>query len=187
MENCGKPLECKGFCGMHYQRFRKYGTPEDNKNTHGDLETRLLRRLNKTPTCWLWTGAKRSTDYGSITSDGPPYRILSAHRAAYEIYKGPIPDGMVVMHKCDTPLCCNPDHLELGTHKENTQDMIQKGRRVFPKYACGMSCGNTVLNEEKVRFIRSSLLSSSEIAKQLGVGETTIRAVRKNITWRHVE
>jgi hypothetical protein len=76
--------------------------------------------------CQLWTGAYFSNGYGRISRGG--YGAVAAHRLAFEVYKGRIPPGLCVLHKCDTPACCNPDHLFLGTQKDNSVDMANKGR-----------------------------------------------------------
>ena len=76
--------------------------------------------------CWLWLGSQDRYGYGVVKTGGK--WICAAHRLFYQMHKGPIPEGMLVCHTCDTPLCVNPDHLWLGTPKENVQDMIKKGR-----------------------------------------------------------
>jgi len=75
--------------------------------------------------CWEWPKYKTQAGYGTIIFDGFKFAV---HRLSFEHYKGVIPKGMVVMHACDNPPCFNPDHLFLGTHAENMQDMIRKGR-----------------------------------------------------------
>lgn len=80
--------------------------------------------------CWLWTAAKfkktdRQMGYGRFDGSGP---FTYAHRSAWILTNGPIPDGKLVMHTCDVPLCCNPAHLKLGTHEDNMRDMHAKGR-----------------------------------------------------------
>lgn len=80
--------------------------------------------------CWSWLGCKNNAGYGSL-SDGSGSRSIMAHRASWLIHFGEIPEitpRLVVMHKCDNPSCVNPAHLELGTHKDNTQDAMRKGR-----------------------------------------------------------
>ena len=80
--------------------------------------------------CLLWTGAAKPSGYGNINVDG---RTESTHRAAYMAFNGEIPHGMVVCHHCDTPACVNPDHLFIGTQKDNLSDMDAKGRRVVSR------------------------------------------------------
>ncbi len=91
------------------------------------LSERLWSRVNRDGDCWEWTGYRRESGHGQLSGpDGK--RLTSPHRVAYELECGPIPEGMVVMHKCDNPPCCNPDHLELGTQADNLRDMFAKGR-----------------------------------------------------------
>lgn len=75
--------------------------------------------------CWLWVKCKLSFGYGQLRVSGS--RIL-AHRYAYTLYIGPIPEGMLILHKCDVPNCVNPEHLFLGTTQDNTADMMVKNR-----------------------------------------------------------
>lgn len=91
------------------------------------LEDRLAEfsTLDPDSGCRIWTGATSRHGYGSLTWK---MKRLTAHRAAYECAVGPIPTGMVICHRCDTPACINPAHLFLGTQRENLRDMVAKGR-----------------------------------------------------------
>jgi HNH endonuclease len=83
--------------------------------------------VEKTEGCWIWKGSKVQAGYGRIVLQGKTYR---AHRISYLFLKGEIPEGLCVCHTCDNPACVNPEHLWLGTSRENTKDMIIKGRLV---------------------------------------------------------
>lgn len=78
--------------------------------------------------CWDWKASKFRSGYARFAMPPPTRHSVVAHRVSYELYKGPIPDGLLVCHTCDNPACTNPDHLFLGTHSDNVQDMLRKGR-----------------------------------------------------------
>ena len=83
-------------------------------------------RATKTDTCWLWNGTKSSTGYGVVKING---KSVFAHRHAYELTKGPIPPGKLVLHSCDVRPCIRPDHLSAGTHADNNRDTHARGRQ----------------------------------------------------------
>lgn len=105
-----------------------------------------------------------------------------AHRVSYEIFIGPIPDGMVVMHTCDTPSCVNPHHLTVGSDLENIHDKVKKGRQG--------GGGAPKLTPDDVREIRriaaSREMSQPELARRYGVTLNSIENVVARITWRNV-
>lgn len=97
------------------------------------VRNRLLRliKVSADTGCWLWQGSVRGYGYGCITIGSrtdKSRRNAQAHRVCYEQFVGPIPDGLVLLHECDTPACINPKHLSPGTHKDNWKDMHKKGR-----------------------------------------------------------
>jgi hypothetical protein len=100
----------------------------------------------------------------------------------YKLAYGRIPAGMIVRHKCDEPLCINPDHLELGTHADNARDKVARNRQ--PK---GTQIKSAKLNEEAVYYIKFiSTENDKELAGRYKVNISTIRSIKKGITWKHV-
>jgi HNH endonuclease len=125
--------------------------------------------------CWLWTGAVNIKGYGQIKINK---KTQSAYRISYELYKGTIPPNMHIRHKCDNPLCVNPDHLILGTHNDNMQDMISRNRS-----AKGMKNYNNKLKENEVLHIYNSRLTNRELANYYTVDIESIRLIKKGIRW----
>jgi HNH endonuclease len=158
--------------------------------TPEELKTKLLSRVVveagplETP-CWLWPGAQSLGGYGRINI-GPGVRV-QAHRLAWELYVGPIPTDLIVLHRCDQPPCCNPEHLQLGTQQDNVDDCVAKGRRVDFR---GEQVGNSKLTEEKAAFIKWFLEekkhSGIELAQKFGVSNRTISAIKHGWAWTHV-
>jgi hypothetical protein len=135
-----------------------------------DLRTRLLNSFRQEGNCWIWTGACTKDGYGVMgIGRGKQYR---AHRVAYEIFRGTIPTGMQVCHTCDTPKCINPAHLFAGTPKENTRDMLNKGRHPFPG-----SPKIPVEERSKIIEMRHSGMKLVEIASQYGVSFNCISEI----------
>ncbi len=127
--------------------------------------------------CWPWRASVTECGYGRIGL--PNHRQTKAHRAAWELEVGPIPDGMCVCHRCDYPACVNPKHLFLGTKAQNSADMVAKKRS-----ARGPRVGNCRLNVSRVREIRNSQLGNADAARFFKVPISTIRSARTN--WRYV-
>ncbi len=92
------------------------------------LSKRIWWHIRKSKACWEWTGARDIHGYGRIGNDYPKKNLLLAHRAIWIITNGEIPKNLCVLHRCDNPPCVNPKHLFLGTKKDNSQDMVKKGR-----------------------------------------------------------
>lgn len=118
-----------GVKGMIESRApRKRGLP---LGTRFPVGPRFEKKVHKTDGCWFWTGAKTRDGYGVIIDGGV---MKSAHRVAWELYRGPIPKqettqhGCCVLHRCDNPCCVNPDHLFLGSQLDNIADAVAKGR-----------------------------------------------------------
>lgn len=146
------------------------------------LECRLAAGVEKRgpDECWPWRNFVESDGYGRFVFQKKRVR---SHRVAYELAKGAVPEGLVVMHSCDNPVCCNPAHLSVGTSQENTADKIAKGRGNAPK---GEAVGSAKLTDDAVRFIRSSPMRVPDLARRFGVHPQCIYKVRQRIRWKHV-
>lgn len=101
----------------------------DLDNPEGDRFWRNVRRADPS-TCWEWTGSRMTRGYGQFWYLGAP---AGAHRVAYTLSHGPIPEGQHILHRCDNRLCCNPDHLSAGSHADNMQDAASKKRLSVPR------------------------------------------------------
>lgn len=133
---------------------------------------RFFTKVNKIPNgCWEWTGGYHKFGYGRFANN-------VAHRVSYAYHNGPIPKGLCVCHKCDNPKCVNPEHLFLGTRKDNNLDRTSKGRTFK-----GSQVTISRFTEQQVLDIRSSSKSISELSKQYGVGYNTIWTIIKRKTW----
>lgn len=98
----------------------------------GAIEDRFWSKVEKTTGCWKWHGAK-SQGYGYLTVGGRNAGLMRAHRLSYMIHNGKIPDGLMVLHSCDNPECTNPDHLRVGTHADNMDDVSKRKRNPFSR------------------------------------------------------
>jgi hypothetical protein len=131
--------------------------------------------------CWVYSGATDRRGYGrpaKRTGNNPRQRYY-AHRRSYEIHKGPIPKGRLVLHTCHNPPCCNPDHLYLGDDKANHYDKIRLGRH-----------GGAVLDEGKVREIKRLLLTpimKKDIAARYGVKPALVSSINTGKLWGWVK
>jgi hypothetical protein len=131
--------------------------------------------------CWIWRRAKSDFGYGIVYRPG--VGLVRAHRMAWEMTQGPIPSGLVVLHKCDTPACINPDHLRIGTKKQNSEDMVLKGRTNGPK---GERCARAKLTQEQVLAIRLDGRTTVEIAAEYGVHHSNISRIKRGLRWSHI-
>lgn len=143
-------------------------------------EERLFSGIKVAPSgCWEWQRHRDPAGYGTISVNRRRYR---AHRLAYEFRVGSIPDGVQVLHRCDNPPCCNPDHLFLGTALDNMMDMTAKGRRATTP--TGDAHWRTKLPDEVVRQLRARAATGERLpvyrlANELGVAASTLYRVLK--------
>lgn len=129
-----------------------------------ELLSRLLQKceVDLATGCWMWTGRRNHGGYGTWTlSVGGKTKTYRAHRLSYELHAEEIPHGMFICHRCDTPACINPDHLFIGTPKDNVADMDAKGR--------GRREPPRKLTDEQVAHIRRREMTAAQYAKLYGV------------------
>lgn len=133
---------------------------------------RFMSKIHKAENgCWLWSAYRMKNGYGLFRT---PAKNELAHRASFRLFNGPL-DTRDVMHSCDTPACVNPEHLKLGTRKENMQDAKQKMRM-----RVGELHGRAKLTNEQVEFARTAKGLQREIAEILGVTQGHISFIRNN-------
>ncbi len=162
-------------------------------------EQRFWAKVRKTPTCWLWTASRRNKGYGAFayTKDGVLIQDR-AHRYSWTIHRGPIPEGLFVLHNCpggDNPACVNPAHLFLGTNRINVEDMVRKGRHVAGgqrpgvkyRYRKGVDHPGARLKEEDIARIRRRRAAGQSFGKisreeKLSIGHVFRIVTRK--AWR---
>jgi hypothetical protein len=151
-------------------------------------EERLLLKLYEdcgpldTP-CWIYSGGLKENGYGNFQYNGT---TCSAHRVAYELWRGQIPISLWVLHKCDRPACCNPDHLFLGTPKDNSADRDLKGRG---SVRIGSNNTQARLIESEVVVIKQMLkagIRNKDIARQFNVSHSLISMIQSGRNWGHV-
>lgn len=180
------------------------------------LTDRFWEKVEKTPGCWLWTGSCTEKGYGSIGSGGRDGSHLIASRVSWELYFGPIPAGLWVLHRCDDPACVRPDHLFLGTAADNTADMVSKGRHAHgqtsgpytrpDRIARGERHGSRTkpestprgehhpsakLTDEQVLAIRARWthggIQQKQLAAEYGVSRGVVSEVLSGKSWRHLQ
>ena len=154
-----------------------------NGRPRQNIAERFWNKVTITDGCWLWTAHRDKDGYGAFKL--PSGQHVRAHRMAFELDVGMIPEGTFVLHRCDNPPCCNPDHLFIGTSRDNIVDMVTKQRQ-----ARGEQDGNAKLTVRQVRAIRRGAAAGrtyAELAPRFGVDRSTVGRVVNGDTWVHLE
>jgi len=152
---------------------------------------RFWSKVDKSGVCWVWTAGTDKDGYGMISvgsvSKGTR-TMVRTHRVSWIIHNGLIPKGLLVLHTCDNPPCCNPKHLFLGTNADNMRDKISKGRTKTGNVK-GVKNGRAKLSDEdipNIRYLHSTGLSNKEIARLYPVTNRTISNILLGKQWAHV-
>lgn len=149
------------------------------------LADRLWAKVNKTLTCWFWIGSKSKSGYGIIKSDGGK-KSLSVHRVVWELFFGPIPDGLHVLHKCDVRLCVNLEHLFLGTPLDNMRDRDFKNRHIPSPGERNGQARFTAQDIIAIRKLSAEKVSGVEIARRFGMCKQHVSDIINRKRWAHV-
>jgi hypothetical protein len=153
-----------------------------------ELSERFWGKVFKTETCWIWMACCLPTGYGKFgigsKKDGSRGTI-GAHRMAWMLEYGEIPDGMWVLHRCDHPWCVRPNHLWLGTVKDNMRDASEKGRVRIPHYR-GEKNHKAKLTVADVITIRKSSARTSKLVRAFGISDVQVNNIRSRRSWSHV-
>ena len=177
VKGCPNKHIAKGYCSKHYANFKRHGFP-----VKPSCSKKIEFRINE-------NGCFECTSHKPKASGYPTFRIRQKtqqmSRFIYSEMFGEIPEGLVVRHKCDNPLCINPEHLELGTHQDNANDRVKRDRQ-----AKGSRNGNAILNEEQVKEIKLLILggkTNKKISEKYKVNPNVISDIRCERKWKHVK
>lgn len=178
-----------------YRRGHIKGEPVRYVHGHnprrGSYEKRFWSHVDKngpihpvlgTP-CWDWQGCTDPMGYGRIHI-GSGGQSFTTHRVAYELTYGPIPEGLIVCHHCDRPRCCNPAHHFLGSHSDNTADMVAKNRHSHGANHPGAKLTETQVIEARQLYAQG--VRAAHLAKKYNVADGTMREALHHETWKHI-
>lgn len=146
-----------------------------NKSEHikYDIEDRCEKITESG--CWIWMGSMDTQGYGQIRRGSRPGKLRYTHRVMSDAV-----EGKEAMHICDIPACCNPTHIVLGSHSDNMQDMIRKGRGVH-KQPTGENSKMTMFKDSVIEAIKNSTTTRAETAKTYGCSTSLVAKVKRGI------
>ena len=171
---CPKCGGAKDFYALACRRCATYPKPKGRQQPFD-------KSIHKTESCWLWTGKLTKKGYGQRKVG---VKTKPAHRVAWELFCGPIPDGLLVCHRCDVRHCVNPDHLFLGTHDQNMADMVAKKRQPY-----GRNNAASKVTEEIVHAIRMDRAQGrvlADIGKKFSVSTSQVYRIVQRQSWGHI-
>ena len=171
----------KNANGVFYLNRKCYQCAKSHPGKRTKKERFLEKVEKKSYGCWEWAASLDKAGYGVFgIESGKP---IGAHRYSYALHYGAFKKSLFVLHKCDNPKCVNPDHLFLGTHQDNMDDMVRKGRQNSLKGEDSPACKIT---KEIALNILNSELSHSKTAEKYGVSKSSVAAIKAKRMWRHL-
>ena len=182
---CGRPHKTRGYCTRHYQLWRRNGeagvlNPKARFFPGVTLEEKMAMVTTVSDGCWLWNDLKSPGGYGVVSYKG---HTEFAHRAAWRLANGPIPEGMIVDHIiCNNPACVRVSHLALDTQSGHITRMYAEGRG-----ANGSRHHMAKLTEAQATAILHSDASNATLAQEYGVSQSLVKQIRARKIWKHIE
>jgi hypothetical protein len=183
----GGYTETEGY-SPSFLHFPKLRVSEDTMAHKAvSFQARFFSNIETIPetSCHWWSGGVTGNGYGTLWCNDRK-RHIGAHRASYEIHFGEIPDGVIVCHKCDNPLCVNPEHLFLGTHSDNSQDRDNKGRGNRALGEASTSSKITDVIVHQARDMYDEGYSQVDITRTLGIKRGNVFKIVHRQTWKHI-
>lgn len=145
------------------------------------VQRRFTEQRRITPTgCWIWLGPQNKSGYGRTFTAHNRYWLT--HRLAYTVFIGPIPDGDQVLHRCDTPLCFNPEHLWSGTQSDNTRDAAVKGRA-----RGGRPTTMTADSVRELRRLAREGVRNADLARRYGITSASVYDIKTYKSWKYTD
>jgi len=175
---CNNYLKTPKYCSVDCRKYENQNYDQILNKLKYDFDKKVIRQEG----CWDWKGFVENDGYARMPSSRTKFQRAS--RVSYLIHKGNIEKNMIVCHSCDNPVCCNPEHLFLGTPNDNSKDMVYKDRQ-----AKGSRNGKSKLNEENVKEIKklfNEKIPMKVIAEMFGVYISSIEKIKTGTSWKHV-
>lgn len=148
------------------------------------IKCKMLNNIEIVDQCWIWKGSVNKFGYGRVRINDQG--SLGAHRVMYELFKGEIKNSLNVCHACDNRLCVNPEHLWLGTDKENHSDMVKKGRRTILRGSANKKSKLKEADINKIIDMEKNGMKRIDIAEIYQVDRSTIDRIFNKKTWSHL-